>query len=74
MIYKPIHKLKQRGYKHNQIVNHIQDIRFNERNVALTRKQKPKQADKLSLVFITQYTDDMHRQNLKDLEKTLATN
>ena len=59
MTCKLIQKLKQRGYKQNQIVDHIQHIKFTGRKEALTRKNKPKQTDKL--VFITQYTDDIHR-------------
>ena len=59
MTYKLVHKLKQRGYKHNEIINHIKDIPFSERKETLTRKQKPKQTDKL--IFVTQYTDDIHR-------------
>ena len=59
MTYKLVHKLKQRGYKHNEIINHIKDIPFSERKETLTRKQKPKQTDKL--IFVTQHTDDIHR-------------
>ena len=56
---KLVHKLKQRGYKHNQIINHIKDISFNDRIEALKRKNKAKQTDKL--VFVTHYTDDINR-------------
>ena len=54
-----MHTYTQRGYQQNQIVNHIKDIKFNERKKALTRKQTPQQTDEL--VFVTQYTDDIHR-------------
>ena len=59
MTCKLIHKLKQRGYKQNQIAHHIKDIKFSGRNRALTRKQKAQQTDRL--VFVTQYTDDIQR-------------
>ena len=59
MTLKLIHKLKQRGYKHNQIINHIKDIPFSERDEALRRKTKTPKSDKL--VFVTQYTDDINR-------------
>ena len=59
MTCRLIQKLKQRGYKQSQIVDHIKHIKFTERKQALTRKNKPKQTDKL--VFITQYTDDIQR-------------
>ena len=59
MALKLIHKLKQRGYKHNQITSHIKDIPFSDRKVALRRKVKTKQPDKL--VFATQYSDDINR-------------
>ena len=56
---KLVNKLKQRGYKHNQIVNHIKDIKFNERNKTLKRKHKPQQSNKL--IFTTHYNDDINR-------------
>ena len=43
MTCKLIQKLKQRGYKQNQIVDHIQHIKFTGRKEALKRKNKPKQ-------------------------------
>ena len=36
MICNLIHKLKQRGYKQNQIASHITDIKFSGRKKALT--------------------------------------
>ena len=59
MTCKLIHKLKQRGYKQNQIANHIKEIKFSGRKKVLTRKQKPQQTDKL--IFVTQYTDNIQR-------------
>ena len=59
MTLKLIHKLKQRGYKPNQVFRHIKDIPFNERKEALKRKIKIKQPDKL--IFATQYSDDINR-------------
>ena len=49
----------QRGYKHNQIVNHVRDIPFSNRKEALTRKIKTKQPNRL--IFATQYSDDINR-------------
>ena len=37
---KLIHKLKQRGYKQNQIANHIKEIKFSGRKKALTIENK----------------------------------
>ena len=59
MTLKLIHKLKQRGYKPNQVIRHIKNIPFNERKEALKRKVKIKQPDKL--IFATQYSDDINR-------------
>ena len=55
MTCKLIH-IKQRGYKQNQIADHIKDIKFCGRKEALTRKQK---SDKLA--FVTQYTNNIQR-------------
>ena len=52
-------QIKQRGYKQNQIANHIKEIKFSGRKKALTRKQKPQQTDKL--IYVTQYTDNIQR-------------
>ena len=57
---KLIHKLKGRGYyNHNQIINHVKDISFNDRKAILQRKYKPQHPDKL--VFATHFTDDIYR-------------
>ena len=52
-----IHRLKHRGYRQNQIIQHVNEIKFNQRHESLTKiKQKePK------LVFTTNYCDDIHR-------------
>ena len=42
MTCKLIHKLKERGHKQNQIIEHIKNIKFDGRREALTRKSKPK--------------------------------
>ena len=55
MTLKLVHNLKQRGYKHNQVINHIKDISFNDKTEALRRKHKVIQTDKL--VFVTSYPD-----------------
>ena len=52
MTCKLIHKLKERGYKQNQIIEHIKNIKFDGRREALTRKSK---------LFVTQYSDDIQR-------------
>ena len=59
MTLKLIHKLKQIGYKPNQVIGHIKDIPFSNRKEALNRKVKTKQPDKL--IFATQYSDDINR-------------
>ena len=52
-----VHRLKHRGYRQNQILKHVQEVKFNQRPESLTkRKQKePK------LVFTTNYCDDIRR-------------
>ena len=65
MTSKLIHKLKQRGYKHNQIIDHIKSTPFIHRNETLKRKAKTQQPNKL--VFVTQF------QTI-NLQKTLAIN
>ena len=39
MILKLTHKLKERGYKHNQTAKHINSVNFNQRQEALSRKK-----------------------------------
>ena len=72
MTLKLIHKLKHRGYKHNQIVSHIKDISFSDRKEALTRKVKTKQPEKL--IFATQYSDDINRKRILKKHWTLIKN
>ena len=52
-----VHRLKHRGYRQNQILKHVQEVKFNQRPESLIkRKQKePK------LVFTTNYCDDIRR-------------
>ena len=52
-------RLLQRGYKHKQILPHINSIKFNHRQEILFR-EKPKD-NKKKLVFITQFCDDAQR-------------
>ena len=59
MTLKLVHKLKERGYSLNEIINHIQNTPLNERETALKQKQNPKHIEKL--VFVTRYTDDVYR-------------
>ena len=72
MILKLTNQLKQRGYKPNQIVPHINSVKFNQRKHTLFQK-KPKSDQTKKLVFVTQFSDDTKR--LKQiLKKTLETN
>ena len=60
MILKLTHKLKERGYKHNQITRHINSVKFNQREETLT-KSKHKNNNQQKLVFTTQFNDDANR-------------
>lgn len=57
MIFNLVHRLKHRGHRQNQILKHVQEVKFNQSPESLTkRKQKePK------LVFTTNYCDDIRR-------------
>ena len=59
MTLKLIHKLKQRGYKQEEILKQIQDIKFTDRQEALKRKTKATGNHRLT--FITMFSDDIHR-------------
>ena len=54
------HRLKERGYKHNQILKHIKSIKFNQRTESLSRK-KQRENKIQKLVFVTQFCDDTTR-------------
>ena len=60
MILKLTHKLKERGYKQNQITRHIKSVKFNQRKETLS-KTKNHQNQERKLVFITQFNDDADR-------------
>ena len=59
MTIKLTNRLKQRGYKPNQIVPHINSVKFNQRKRTLF--QKPKSNPTKKLVFVTQFSDDTQR-------------
>ena len=52
-------RLLQGGYKHKQVLPHINSVKFNQRRQFLFRK-KPKD-NKKKLVFVTQFCDDAQR-------------
>ena len=56
---KLTNRLLQRGYKHKQILLHINLVKFNQRCKTLFR-QKPRE-NKMKLVFVTQFCDDAQR-------------
>ena len=63
-------RLLQRGYKHKQILPHINSVKFNQRQKILFR-QKPNESKK-KLVFVTQFYDDAQR--LKQIIKKRLKN
>ena len=52
-----IHRLKHRGYKQNQILKHIHNIKFNQRPESLTKRKRKEP----KLIFTTNYCDDIRR-------------
>ena len=56
MTLKLSSRLKQRGYKHNQTVPHINSVKFNQRKHTLFQKQKSCPTKKI--VLGTQFSDD----------------
>ena len=59
MKQKLTNRLLQRGYKHKQILPHINAVKFSQRHQTLF-KGKPKN-NKKKLVFVTQFCDDAQR-------------
>ena len=55
--FKSVTLKLQRGYKHDQIINHVRDIPFSDRKEALTRKVRTKQPSKI--ILATHYSDDI---------------
>ena len=74
MKQKLTNRLLQRGYKHKQILPHINAVKFNQRHQILF-KGKPKN-NKKKLVFVTQFCDDAQRlkQILKKHWKLIQNN
>ena len=67
-------RLLQRGYKHKQVLPHLNAVKFNQRHQILFRN-KPKD-NKKKLVFVTHFCDDAHRlkQILKKHWKLIKNN
>ena len=60
MVFKLKNRLTQRGYKQNQIIEHIKTIQFNQRQQILY-KQKTKNKKTPKLAFTTLWCDDAKR-------------
>ena len=73
MTQRLTNRLLQRGYKHKQVLPHLNAVKFNQRHHILFRN-KPKDNNK-KLVFVTHFCDDAHRlkQNF-NIQKTLENN
>ena len=59
MTTRLIHKLKQRGYKQHNILQQIQDIKFNQRTENLYDKRTKLHTPRL--MFTTKFNDDIPR-------------
>ena len=57
--FKLTHRLKERGYKPDQIIKRISSVKFNQRQESLSRRQKNNQTQKL--IFVTQFCEDTNR-------------